>query len=80
MVGRIRRIGRAKDQEVAWEVDALDGQARAAGHLDESNGERNRDACAARKDVVEEAVARVFVVLPVADEPELPEKEFRHHP
>ena len=62
---------RAPQQEVAGEVHARDSQPGAARDLEVHHREADGDAGAAVEDLVQEAVARIVVVLPVAAKPEL---------
>ena len=55
-------------QKVTREVDAGHPQTRPAGHLEVNDGERNGNSGAPFHHLVEETVARIVVVLPVADE------------
>ena len=72
---------RAAEQEVAGEVDALDGQPGAPRHLHVDQRQRDRDPGAPIEHLVEEAVARILVVHLVADEAQLAEQIVvqRHH-
>src|SRR6184192_2084176 len=56
-------------QKMSGKAHPLDRQPEAAGHLDEDHRKGDRDAGAAVQDVVQEAVARVVIVLGVAAEP-----------
>ena len=76
-VGAFVRLRRAAHEEMAGEVHALHCQAGTAGDLDEDDGERDWNPGTPFDDVVQEAVARVFILLTVAGEPELPEEELR---
>src|SRR5262249_9498929 len=62
------------DQEVARKSDSIQGDAEAPADLDGDDGERDGDSRAAFEDVVQEAVARVVVVVPVAAEAPFPEE------
>ena len=61
----------AAHQEMAGEVDAVDLQPGAPRHLHVDHRERDRNAGAPVEHLVEAAVARVLVPVPVADELQL---------
>src|SRR5205085_7259239 len=61
-------------EEVAGKADALDVEPAAPAHLHVDDAERERDAGAPVEDLVEEAVARVVVVVVIAAEAELVEE------
>ena len=59
-------FGRKPDEKVPRQTDADKGKAETAAGFHEHNGKRDGDAGAAVEDVVQEAVARIVVALPVA--------------
>ena len=59
---------RRPHEEVSRKADALDRDAAAAAHLDQHHREGDGDAEAPLEDVVQEAVARIVVVVGVAAE------------
>src|SRR5262245_4028106 len=64
----------AAHQEVSGEVDAVDMESRAPGHLHIDDAERDRDAGAAVEHFVETAVPWILVLLAVPDEVHLLEQ------
>ena len=79
-VGLLVAVGQTTDQEMAGEVHALNGQARAARDVDEDQREGDGDARPTRQDVVQQAVARVVVVLLVANKAQLAVDELGDNP
>ena len=79
-IGPVVAVRQAADQEMPWEVHALHGQPRPARDVDEHQRQRDRDARATRQHVVQQAVARVVVLLVVADEAKLPVDELGDDP
>ena len=73
-------VRQAADQEVPGEIHAFDGEPRHPRDVDEHDRERDRDVHPPRQDVVQQAVARVVVLLVVADEAELPVDELGDNP
>ena len=73
-------VGEAAHQEVAREVHALDGEAGAAGDVDEDQRERDGNARAPGEHVVEQRVARVVVLVVVAGESQLAVDELGDDP
>src|SRR5205823_1177627 len=61
-------------EEMAGKADALDIQPAALPHLDVDDAERERDARASIEHLVEEAVARIVVVVVIAAEAQLVEE------
>src|SRR5262245_64814203 len=58
-------------QEVAWEIDAVDAQAGAARDLEIDDGEADRDPGAPIDHFVEEVVPRIVVMIAVSRETQL---------
>ena len=66
--------GRTPKQKVPREVDAFDVEARPPGDFHVEQGERDGNPRATIEHLVQEAVARIFVLLLVADEAHLVEQ------